>query len=778
MPISVKHEEHVMRIARVMSPIVVISLILGTSTREMEGAERTHIVLVEAEGFDNLGGWVDDQQFMDEMGSPYLLAHGLGTPVGDATTTVRLPTPGTYQVWVRTRDWVAPWRAPGTPGKFQLIVGGKPLPTVFGTRGAQWHWQDGGKVQIGKRKVALALHDLTGFEGRCDAVVFSADPDFVPPNRDPQMAAFRRKTLGLSEEPEDAGRFDLVVIGGGISGTCAALSAARLDLKVALIQDRPVLGGNNSSEVRVWLGGDTNYEPYPRIGDVVRELEQQKRAHYGPSNTAELYEDRKKLALVRAEENIALFLCHRANGVQLDSGRVRTVIAQHTKTGRRLRFAGSWFADCTGDGCIGHLAGADHDITLKGHMGRCNLWNVAETDGPVAFPRCPWALDLSDKPFPGRGNDPRKLLSLGCWYWESGFDRHPIRQREYIRDWNFRAMYGAWDTLKNVDKAYPNHKLNWAAHIAGPRESRRLLGDVILSQEDITGGKQYPDGCVPASWSIDLHLPDKRFDEGFEGDEFISRAHYTHYQRPYWVPYRCLYSRNVPNLFMAGRDISVTHEALGAVRVMRTGGMMGEIVGMAASLCKKHDTDPRGVYRNYLDQLQKLMTRGVGKAPSPSSRLQPPEWLKDAGTNLARTAKVRVSGSMDREEYPPAMINDGRIDPRNNRLRWLSDKRLPDWVEFTWEQPQTINAARIVTGYREGGGRISGTIEDFVFQFYDGSEWKDVPGAKVSGNTQIDWHATFPAVRSRTVRLLVTATPIGVSRIWEIELYRGPFRAD
>ncbi|MHC4181583.1 MAG: FAD-dependent oxidoreductase, partial [Planctomycetota bacterium] len=687
----------------------------------------------------------------------YLLAHGLGVPVRDATTTVQVPAAGAYRVWVRTRDWVAPWKAPGKPGRFQLIVGEKPLPTVFGTRGAEWHWQDGGQVQITGRKVRLALHDLTGFEGRCDAVVFSADEDFTPPNKDPQIAAFRRKSLGLSDEPEDAGRFDLVVVGGGIAGTCAALSAARLDLRVALIQDRPVLGGNNSSEVRVWLGGERNYEPYPRIGDVVWELEQKKRAHYGPSNTADLYEDEKKLALVKAEKNIALLLCHRANGVELESGRIRAVIAQHTKSGRRLRFVGQWFADCTGDGCVGSLAGADYELTRKGHMGRCNLWNVVETDAPVPFPRCPWALDLSDKPFPGRGDYDRRVRALGCWYWESGFDRHPIRQREYIRDWNFRAMYGAWDALKNVDKAYRNYKLNWAAHIAGPRESRRLLGDVILTQEDIVGGKEYPDACVPASWSIDLHLPDERFDKGFEGDEFISRAHYTHYERPYWVPYRCLYSRNVPNLFMAGRDISVTHEALGAVRVMRTGGM--------------HDTDPRAVYRDYLDELKQLMTRGVGKAPAPSARLQPPKWLKAAGPNLVRTATVRVSGSMNPQEYPPAMIGDGRIDPRNNRLRWLSDKSLPDWVEFTWERPQTISAARIVTGYCGGSGKIDGTIEDFVLQVYDGSEWSDVPGAKASGNTKIDWHASFPAVRARTVRLLVTATPQNVSRIWEIELY-------
>jgi len=585
----------------------------GSSARGAQDAPSPPLVLLEAEAFDKLGGWVLDQQFMDQMGSPYLLAHGLGVPVEDAVARVTLPAAGKYRVWVRTRDWVAPWKAAGAPGRFQLLVAGKALPTVFGTEGAVWHWQDGGTVDVGGQNVTVALHDLTGFEGRCDAILFAADASFVPPNKDPEMTAFRRKALRLPERPHEAGQFDLVVVGGGIAGTCAALSAARLGLQVALVQDRPVLGGNNSSEIRVWLNGDTNFPPYPRIGDVVKELDQKKRAHYGPSNTADLYEDDRKLALVKAEQNVRLFLRHRANAVEADSGRIRAVVAQDTSNGLRLRLAGRWFADCTGDGEIGFLAGADYELTPKGHMGPCNLWNVAATPQPAPFPRCPWALDLSAKPFPGRNDDKGGVLSLGGWYWESGFDHDPIKDREYVRDWNFRAMYGAWDALKNVDKKYPNHKLNWAAYVAGLRESRRLLGDVVLTKEDVVSGKKYPDGCVPATWSIDLHLPDPRYEKGFEGDAFISKAHYAAYQRPYWVPYRCLYSRKVPNLLMAGRDISVTHEALGAVRVMRTGGMMGEIVGMAAALCKKHNTDPRGVYQHHLEELKELMTRGVGK---------------------------------------------------------------------------------------------------------------------------------------------------------------------
>ena len=370
-------------------------------------------LLVEAESFAERGGWVVDPQFMDQMGSPYLLAHGLGRSVPDATTEVEFPATGSYRVWVRTKDWVAQWKAPGTPGKFQILLNDKPLGTVFGTEGAQWHWQDGGLVETSEKRTRLALHDLTGFEGRCDAVLFARDAKFRPPNQEPDMATFRRTALGRPEQPELAGEFDFVVTGGGIAGTCAALSAARLGLKVALIQDRPVLGGNNSSEVRVWLQGARNKEPWPRIGDIVAELEQPQRAHYGPANTAELYEDEKKLAVVRAEPNIRLFLEHRANAVEKEGAKIRAIIAQEINTARRIRVMGRWFADCTGDAVVGALAGADFEVEPKGHLGPCNLWNVCECKDtnaintevlaaaePVPFPRCPWALDLTDKPFP------------------------------------------------------------------------------------------------------------------------------------------------------------------------------------------------------------------------------------------------------------------------------------------------------------------------------------------------------------------------------------------
>jgi hypothetical protein len=599
-------------------------------------------ILVEAEGFADRGGWVLDTQFMDTMGSPYLLAHGLGIPVADAATTVTLPESGEFRVFVRTKDWVARWNAPGTPGKFQLLVDGKPLAETFGAKGAEWFWHDGGTVKIDKRRVTLALHDLTGFEGRCDAILLTSVLGFTPPNEREALTKFRRKALGLPGKPEEAGQFDIVVIGGGIAGCCTAITSARLGLDVALIQDRSVLGGNNSSEVRVGVSGGTRLGPYPILGEVVEEIRPLgywvfRRAEKTPNDPASArivdilvkhpergihnagpasnYEDEKKMGLVRAERNIRLFLNMHAFQVEKHGNRIVAVVAKHAENAKELRFRAPLFADCTGDGTIGCLVGADHEMTKKGTMGASNLWRIIDTGKPTPFPRCPWALDLSDKPFP------TKSIYLGDWLWESGFNQDMIEDVEAIRDHNFRAMYGAWDSLKNVQKRYASYKLQWAAYISGKRESRRLLGDVILTRDDIVRPKEFPDGCVATNWGLDLHYPDERYAKGFEGREFVSRSTVGTKEAIlsvarsayYLVPYRCLYSRNIRNLMMAGRDISVTHEVLGTVRVMATTGMMGEVLGRAAYLCKKHNVDPRGVYQEHLDELKQLLRQSASR---------------------------------------------------------------------------------------------------------------------------------------------------------------------
>jgi hypothetical protein len=559
-------------------------------------------VLVEAESFSDRGGWKLDTQFIHEMGSPYLLAHGLGRPVADATTTVTIPSAGRWHVWVRTKDWVARWNAPGTPGRFQLLVDGTPLEASFGTAGAEWGWQPGGSVTLPAGEVSLALHDLTGFDGRCDCIAFTTGPE-PPPNDSEILPAWRRTALGLPEEPVVQGPYDLVVIGGGYSGMGAAISAARMGLSVALLQDRPVLGGNGSSEVRVWAMGLIRRGKYPRIGEIVEEFAD--RATKSPGSYEE-FEDAKKERVVRAEPNIDLFLNTHAFAVSREGRRIVVVTALDTRTSRELEFTGTLFCDATGHATIGHLAGAATVIEPEGRMGMSNMWAWANRDEPQAFPETPWALPLEMADFPY----PRDFH--GQWFWESGFDKDPLGDAEGIRDWNLRAVFGAFNAMKNGDGAaeHENALLTWVAYIGGPRESRRILGDVVLTQEDIVTKKAFPDGCVPSTWSIDLHYPKQEFARKFPDNPFISIAvHDGRVDRSYGypIPYRCFYSKDIDNLFMAGRCISVSHEALGTVRVMKTCGMMGEVVGRAASVAVRHGTTPRGVYENHWDELDELL---------------------------------------------------------------------------------------------------------------------------------------------------------------------------
>ncbi|WP_339729247.1 FAD-dependent oxidoreductase [uncultured Gimesia sp.] len=561
-------------------------------------------VLIEAESFDKQGGWKLDTQFINSMGSPYLLAHGLGQPVADAETTVKFPSTGKYRVFVRTKDWVAPWKASGTPGRFQLAIDGKPLSETFGTKSAHWFWHDGGTVEITKPEIKLSLHDLTGFEGRCDAILFTKDLSYSPPNEMAPMDQWRKAMLGLPAQPEKTKPYDLVVVGGGYAGLGAAISAARMGCKVALVQNRPVLGGNGSSEVRVWAKGLVRRGKYPHIGEIIAEFADSASASPG---TYEEFGDNVKEATVRAEKNIDLFLNTHAYAVKKEGDAIQSVTAFNTKTGKQTEFQGALFADCTGHGEIGFLAGADYYTQEKGHMGMSNMWTWKEAEKAQSFPNVPWALDLTmdDFPYPKRFH--------GEWFWESGFDKDPIKDLESMRDWNFRAVYGAWNTMKNKDgkDKHGNAALTWMAYIGGPRESRMLRGDVILRRKDIVNKVEFPDGCVPSTWSIDLHYPKKQYMKKYPEDPFISQAVFDRSvdrKRGYPVPYRCFYSRNVPNLFMAGRCVSVTHEALGTVRVMKTGGMMGEVVGKAAAVCTDKKCSPRAVYTDYYKDLDRLMS--------------------------------------------------------------------------------------------------------------------------------------------------------------------------
>lgn len=584
----------------------------------MPGSLSAASLWLETESFTNKGGWVVDQQFMDLMGSPYLMAHGMGRPVSDASTVVNIPENGKWHIYVRTFNWTSPWTLQAGPGAFKVKVGSKTLKTVLGTSGDSWQWQYAGSLNLKAGQSTVSLCDLTGFNGRCDAIFMTNQDGLTPPEAEDELAAFRRRMLDLPEP--QVKKYEFVVVGGGIAGMCAATAAARLGCKVALVNDRPVLGGNNSAEVRVHLGGHVEIGPNKGLGRMIREFGHSKKGNAQP---AENYEDERKQAFIDAEENIDLYPCFRAVEVHKDGDKVAAVLIRNIETAQEIWLEAPLFSDCTGDGTIGFLAGAHYSMGREARheygetlapetsdkltMGASVQWYSRKNSNVTSFPEFSYGVKFDESNC--------EKVTMGEWKWETGMNYDQIYDAERIRDYGLLVVYSNWSYLKNHlkdNEKYRDRSLEWVAYIAGKRESRRLLGDYILKQDDIDKNVYHEDGSFTASWSIDLHFPDPENSRRFPGAEFKA-ATVHNWIYPCTVPYRCLYSRNIENLFMAGRNISVTHVALGTVRVMRTTGMMGEVVGMAAYLCGKHDCSPRQVYQSHLPELKALMQEGVGK---------------------------------------------------------------------------------------------------------------------------------------------------------------------
>lgn len=609
-----------------MHRLVTYIAVLATAFIAATGISAAQVseILVEAESFTEKGGWVTDQQFMDLMGSPYLLAHGMGKPVADAAGSLEVPADGVYHVYARTFNWTSPWSSKEGPGKFNIRIGKKTLKTVLGASGNAWMWQIAGSIRLGKGTTGIALKDLTGFDGRCDAIYLTTGNE--APSSDAESVKALRDRLLPKGEPRKAG-YDFVVIGGGIAGMCAAVAAARGGCKVALVNDRPVLGGNNSSEVRVHLGGIAEVGPNEGLGRMLREFGHTRQGNAMP---AENYEDWKKDAFIAGEPDVTLYAPWRAVGVNMDGNRISSVIIQDIHSGEQTELSAPLFDDCTGDGTIGYLAGVQYlmgresreqygesmapEKADKMTMGASVQWYSKDTGHRTGFPQFSYGIDFNET------NAPK--VFKGEWTWETGMNLDQINDFERIRDYGLLVIYSNWSFLKNGlrdNRKWQNRDLDWVAYISGKRESRRILGDYVLKQDDIDKNVWHEDRSFTTTWDLDLHFPDPENSEQFPGNEFkAATKHVPIY--PYAVPYRCLYSRDVDNLFMAGRDISVTHVALGSVRVMRTTGMMGEVTGVAASLCKKYGTTPRGIFLKYLPELQALMKEGAGKKGLPDTQ--------------------------------------------------------------------------------------------------------------------------------------------------------------
>ena len=535
----------------------------------MKPETKHDVCYVLAAAFVRKGGWSLDTQFAEIVGAPYLLAHGLGVPVVDAQTDVTLPAAGRWRVWVRTRNWVPGVAEP--PGQFRVLIDGRPLAQVFGIAPDAWGWVDGGEIEPASAQISVALRDLTGFDGRCAGVAFTRGdqpPEAVAAPVEPAMPQYS---------------FDLVVVGGGIAGTCAALAAARQGLKVALLHDRPMLGGNASQEVRVWCGGEARHP-------LVREV----RNLFMNREPGAALSDRARMRLVQDEPNVALYTGWRACGVErtVDEDRIAAVTARQVETGATARFAAPLFVDATGDGWIGYWAGADYRMGREaadefgesmapavsdGQTLGCSLmWTSMTANTAVPFGPLPWAEPAAQG----------VVATQGEWNWEYGLDHDIIAEGETIRDHLLRVIYGSFSLAKR-DPQHARRVLDFVPYNLGKRESRRLLGDVILTENDVREQTPFPDAVATGTWSIDLH-------EHAGGADFLTMSRQPLFGR-YWIPLRALYSRNIKNLLMAGRCFSATHVGHASPRVMNTTGQMGVAVGYAAALCRRHALEPQAL---------------------------------------------------------------------------------------------------------------------------------------------------------------------------------------
>ncbi len=561
--------------------------------------------LIESENFVNKGGWVTDPQFIQQMGSTYLMAHGMGVPVTNASTQIKIKKKGNYHVWARTKNWIpGNWEA---PGQFNIAVNGEKLENTLGLQ-PDWNWEYAGQIKINTKETTIELIDLTGFNGRCDALYFNQEK-IVPPNEKVALKKWRIEKSKESLAPKIVKEYDLVVTGGGLAGCAAAIAAAEQGLKVALIHDRPVLGGNASSEIRVHTLGI--YGKFERILKLIDT------EHYPNGSSDAIIDQQRRDENMQRFDNIDIHYNYRAYDAKSAKEVIQYVDARHTSTGERIRFKAPQFVDSTGDGWIGYWSGAKYSYGRESvHqygeawekwgelwspeepdnlvMGSSILFQTIEDPMPVLFPEVPWALPVAKE---------HKAVA-GEWYWEfSRNDLHQIDDGEEIRDHVLRAIFGSFANAKQ-DAENQFYKLQWVSYLLGKRESRRLVGDHIFTFTDVTDKRKFRDSVVQEIREVDIHYQQNLLDDS--KPDFLSKALFYPTEK-YYIPYRSLYSKNINNLFMAGRCFSTSHAGLGGPRVMRTTGQMGAAVGFAASLCHKYKVNPRTIYEKYLAEYMQLI---------------------------------------------------------------------------------------------------------------------------------------------------------------------------
>lgn len=416
---------------------------------------------------------------------------------------------------------------------------------------------------------------------------------------------------------------DFVIVGGGISGVCAAITAAREGMKVVLVQDRPVLGGNGSSEVRLWMLGATshmgNNNRWAREGGVIDEI-MVENTYRNPEGNPIIF-DSIMLDKVVNEPNITLLLNTCVYEVQKSSEhKIECVKGFCSQSSTMYEVHSSLFCDASGDGIVGFLSGSPYRMGAESReefdekfapsgeygelLGHSLYFYTRDTGKPVKYTAPSYALDVT-KTVPRFRNFNAKEHGCKLWWVEYGGHLDTVHDTEQIKWELWKVIYGAWDYIKNSGK-YPEAEtmtLEWVGCIPGKRESRRFEGDYILIQQDIIEQKFHEDAVSYGGWSIDLHPA-----AGVFGEE--SACNQWHSKGVYQIPYRCLYSKGMDNLFLAGRIISASHVAFGSTRVMTTSAHSAQAVAMAAFICLREGLSPREIYSNgWIPELQKKLMR-------------------------------------------------------------------------------------------------------------------------------------------------------------------------
>ena len=482
-------------------------------------------------------------------------------------------------------------------------------------------------------------------------------------------------------------RVDFCVVGGGLAGLAAAVAAARHGARVALVQERPMLGGNASSEIRMW-GCGAQGENMLETG-ILEEL-MLENYYRNPDKNYSVW-DGVLYELARKEENIELFLNCSINACEMDGCRIKSVTGWQMTTQQYHTFEAALFADCSGDSVLAPITGAEFRVGRECEkefgesigrniapgdtktMGMSCMIQAREEGRPCAFIPPAWAEHYTPADLPHRIPNLSNAHE-NFWYLEIGGDGDSIADTEKKRDELLAMAYGLWDFVKNDPsqrEKNKNWRLDWVGILPGKRESRRYVGDYMLNQNDVEAEGRFEDTVAYGGWPMDDHDPG-----GFR-NTIRPNVNY-HAPSPYGIPYRCLYSRNVENLFCAGRNISVTHWALSSTRVMGTCALLGQAVGTAAAIAIKERLSPRGVYEKKLSLLRRTLMDDDSYLPFQTRE------IPEISRNAMLTGCENVETLRDGFDRPVGEIDHGCRMEKGT------------CIEYRFPAPVRVSGARII----------------------------------------------------------------------------------